>query len=171
MVEQIAPEGKIADRRHFRLLQETTDNWRYLSFYSRFEQVAALILTVLVSCVIVVAILDLIIAVARDLFIGGLAPVDHAVFQAIFGMIMTVLIAMEFNHTILSILDRKKKHCSAENRNPHIVARHGAKIHHHRRYSAAAHGYYRSRLCRIGARLRLLAGARTRSARGRGRIA
>lgn len=108
MVEQIAPGGKIADRRHFRLLQETTDNWRYLSFYSRFEQVAALILTVLVSCVIVVAILDLVIAVARDLFIGGLAPVDHTVFQAIFGMMMTVLIAMEFNHTILSILDRKK---------------------------------------------------------------
>jgi uncharacterized membrane protein (DUF373 family) len=108
MVEQIGPEGKVADRHQFRLLQETTDNWRYLSFYSRFEQVAALILTVLVSCVIVVAMLDLVIAVARDLFIGGLAPVDHAVFQAIFGMIMTVLIAMEFNHTILSILHRKK---------------------------------------------------------------
>ncbi len=33
---------------------------------------------------------------------------DHSVFQGIFGMILTVLIAMEFNHTILSILHRKK---------------------------------------------------------------
>ena len=62
----------------------------------------ALVLTVLVSCVIVVSIIHLITAVALDLFVAGFTPVDHAVFQAIFGMIMTVLIAMEFNHTILS---------------------------------------------------------------------
>jgi uncharacterized membrane protein (DUF373 family) len=108
MVEQMASERKSPDGRGFRLLQETTDNWRYLGLYSRFEQVAALVLTVLVSCVIVVSILHLIIAVAVDLFVAGFAPVDHTVFQAIFGMIMTVLIAMEFNHTILSILHRKK---------------------------------------------------------------
>lgn len=41
------------------------------------------------------------------MFFELLAPLDHAVFQAIFGMIMTVLIALEFNHTILSILHRK----------------------------------------------------------------
>jgi uncharacterized membrane protein (DUF373 family) len=34
-------------------------------------------------------------------------PVEHAAFQAIFGMILTVLIAMEFNHSILAILRRK----------------------------------------------------------------
>ena len=108
MVEQIAPEGKSVEAGRFRFFQETTDIWPNLSFYSRFEQLAALVLTVLVGCVIVVAILHLVIAVAQDLFVGGLAPVDHSVFQSIFGAIMTVLIAMEFNHTILSILHRKK---------------------------------------------------------------
>ena len=42
------------------------------------------------------------------MFVTLLAPVDPSVFQAIFGMIMTVLIALEFNHTILSILHRKE---------------------------------------------------------------
>ena len=36
------------------------------------------------------------------------APVDSASFQSIFGMIMTVLIALEFNHAIMSILHRKE---------------------------------------------------------------
>lgn len=108
MVEQITSDGKSVDTRRFRFFQETTDNWPNLGFYSRFEQLAALVLTVLVSCVIVVAILRLVIAVAQDLFVEGLAPMDHSVFQSIFGAIMTVLIAMEFNHTILSILHRNK---------------------------------------------------------------
>jgi uncharacterized membrane protein (DUF373 family) len=107
MVDHIAPQANL-DGRRFRWLPETADNWCNLGFYARFEQIVALLLTLLIGGVIIVAIFHLIWAVARDLFFSGLAPVDHAVFQGIFGMIMTVLIAMEFNHTILSILHRKR---------------------------------------------------------------
>jgi uncharacterized membrane protein (DUF373 family) len=91
-----------------RIFRETADAWPSLGLYGRFEQAVSIVLTFLISCVIVVAIGHLVWGVARDLFFRHLAPVDHAVFQEIFGMIMTVLIALEFNHTILSILHRKE---------------------------------------------------------------
>ncbi len=92
----------------FRWLPETADHWRNLSLYARFEQAVALVLTLLVSGVILVALVDLVVAIARNLLLPGVSVFDHAVFQGVFGMIMTVLIAMEFNHTILSILHRKR---------------------------------------------------------------
>jgi len=66
----------------------------------------ALALTFLVSCVIVVAIANLVLAAGLSLFFNRLAPLDHTVFQDIFGMIMTLLIAMEFNHSILQTMER-----------------------------------------------------------------
>lgn len=39
---------------------------------------------------------------------GLLDPAEQGVFQAIFGMIFTVLIALEFNHSILGVLERKE---------------------------------------------------------------
>lgn len=92
----------------FRWFPDTADHWRSLGAYARFEQAVALVLTLLVSAVILVALADLIVAVARNLLLLGPPAFDHATFQGIFGMIMTVLIAMEFNHTILSILHRKR---------------------------------------------------------------
>ena len=42
------------------------------------------------------------------LLLFGLAdPLDHAAFQAIFGLILTVLIAVEFNHSLVSVLERR----------------------------------------------------------------
>jgi uncharacterized membrane protein (DUF373 family) len=108
MIEHIAPNERGPRVRRFRLLEETTENWDSLGLYGWFEQAIALILTALTGAVIIIAVIDLIWAVARDLYLKGLEPVDHTVFQSIFGMIMTVLIAMEFNHTILSILHRKR---------------------------------------------------------------
>lgn len=34
---------------------------------------------------------------------GALDPLDHKVFQTLFGMIMTLLIAMEFKHSIVKV--------------------------------------------------------------------
>jgi uncharacterized membrane protein (DUF373 family) len=43
------------------------------------------------------------------LLIGGaLDPLDHGVFQALFGMIMTLLIAMEFKHSIIRVALRRE---------------------------------------------------------------
>jgi Phosphate-starvation-inducible E family len=130
MVVQVEPEGTGQEKRRLRMFRETAEAWPGLGLYERFEQAVALVLTFLVSCVIVVAIAHLVLAVGLNLFFNRLAPLDHSVFQAIFGMITTVLIALEFNHTILSILHRKDSIIQLD-RNPHCIARRGAEIHHH----------------------------------------
>jgi uncharacterized membrane protein (DUF373 family) len=40
------------------------------------------------------------------LVFGALNPLNHEEFEVIFGMIMTLLIAMEFNHSILQAMER-----------------------------------------------------------------
>jgi hypothetical protein len=63
--------------------------WAVLSYYQRFESTVALILTILVGVIIVVALVRLIATVASGLVLGGLNPLDHNVFQAVFGEILT----------------------------------------------------------------------------------
>jgi uncharacterized membrane protein (DUF373 family) len=89
------------------LLRETVDAWSRLGLYERFEQAVSLVLTLLVGIVILVAMAHLVITVLHFFIFNLTDPVEHVAFQAIFGMILTVLIAMEFNHSILSILRRK----------------------------------------------------------------
>ena len=86
---------------------ELREHWGLMSFYERFEQVVALALTFLISLVILVALLRLAVNVWELLVLGALDPLDHQVFQAIFGMIMTLLIAMEFKHSILRVALRR----------------------------------------------------------------
>jgi uncharacterized membrane protein (DUF373 family) len=79
-------------------------NWLTLSLYERFEQVIALILTWLIGVIIVVAVWDLTKQVAFLAWRGFPRPLEHETFQAIFGQIMTVLIALEFKHSIIKVV-------------------------------------------------------------------
>lgn len=79
-------------------------NWLTLTLYQRFEQVAALTLTLLVAVIIVVAIADLTREIVLLLSYGLLDPLDQRLFLVIFGQIMTVLIALEFNHSIVKVI-------------------------------------------------------------------
>jgi uncharacterized membrane protein (DUF373 family) len=108
MGTQIDPERKARGGVRFSLFQETAEAWPRLGIYQRFEQAVALVLTLLISGVIVVATAHLVLVEVRDYLLNPFAPVDAASFQFIFGMIMTVLIALEFNHAIMSILHRKE---------------------------------------------------------------
>ncbi|WOJ89666.1 phosphate-starvation-inducible PsiE family protein [Methylocapsa polymorpha] len=108
MVNEVGPERNIQEGRRFRLFQETKEAWPRLGLYERFEQAVALVLTVLVSGVILIALAHLVMGEAWDLFSSPPSSLDHTVFQVVFGRIMTVLIALEFNHTILSIFHRKE---------------------------------------------------------------
>ncbi len=85
----------------------TREVWRGLSVYERFEQVVALLLTVLISLVIVAAMASLTIRIVLLFASSLIDPAEQTVLQAIFGMIMTVLIALEFNHSILGVLERR----------------------------------------------------------------
>ncbi len=89
------------------LKKELFKHWSVMSFYERFEHVVALILTGLIAIIICVALWRLAYEVINMLVMGALDPLNHAVFQTIFGMIMTLLIAMEFKHSILQVLERK----------------------------------------------------------------
>lgn len=80
--------------------------WKLLSFYDRFEQVVSIIVTIVISVVIVFALFALIHEVLTGLILGRLDPSEHATFQRIFGMIMAVLIAMEFKHSIIKVAVR-----------------------------------------------------------------
>ena len=82
-------------------------DWPLLTAYQRFESVVAFVLTVVIAAVIAVALYRLIISVASTLVLRTLNPLDHTVFQVVFGDIMTVLIALEFNHTLQYVITRQ----------------------------------------------------------------
>jgi uncharacterized membrane protein (DUF373 family) len=78
--------------------------WRTLSFYERFEQIIALVLACLLAVIIVVAVWDLAREVVLLAIQDKLDPLDPRIFQTIFGQIMTVLIALEFKHSIIKVV-------------------------------------------------------------------
>lgn len=78
-----------------------------MNLYERFEQVVAVILANVIAVVIVISLYQIIRAVAVLVVTNSLDPLDHAVFQELFGMIMTLLIAMEFKHSILRVALRR----------------------------------------------------------------
>ncbi len=89
------------------LTKELFKHWSVMTFYERFEHVVALVLTGLIAVIITVALWRLGNEVFKILVLDAFDQLDHAVFQTIFGMIMTLLIAMEFKHSILQVLERK----------------------------------------------------------------
>ncbi len=91
-----------------RAVAETRAAWPGLSTYERFEQVVTLALTALIALVIIAAVINLTFRIIALVLFGLLDPAETGVFQAIFGMIFTVLIALEFNHSIIGVLERKE---------------------------------------------------------------
>jgi uncharacterized membrane protein (DUF373 family) len=86
-----------------KLFAETREQWPLLSLYGRFEQVVAIVLSLVIALVIALALVQLLIRVVPLLISGAIDPLDHDVFQVLFGMVMTLLIAMEFKHSIIHI--------------------------------------------------------------------
>jgi uncharacterized membrane protein (DUF373 family) len=83
-------------------------NWPILTAYQRFETMVALLLTMVIAAVILVAVYRLVVSVIETLVLQTLNPLDHTVFQQVFGEIMTVLIALEFNHTLQYAITRSR---------------------------------------------------------------
>ena len=83
------------------------DEWLVMSFYERFEQSIALTLAAVIAVIVVISLLQLIRTVFTLLFLDAFNPLDHRVFQTVFGMIMTLLIALEFKHSILKVALRR----------------------------------------------------------------
>ena len=94
---------KIGERWH-----RTRADWAVQSYYQRFESAVALVLTAIISLIILVALYRLVAAVVAGLILGALDPLDYEVFQAVFGEILTLLIALEFNHTLQYVVAREQ---------------------------------------------------------------
>lgn len=75
--------------------------WALMSAYERFEQLVVLALSLIIALVIVIAVVQLCRNVVPLLVGGAIDPLDHNAFQALFGSIFTVLIALEFKHSIV----------------------------------------------------------------------
>jgi uncharacterized membrane protein (DUF373 family) len=82
--------------------------WSLLSLYQKFEHAVILLLTGLIALIIALAAWNLLLKVATILIYANFDPTDYAVFQALFGMIFTVLIALEFKRSLLIIAERKQ---------------------------------------------------------------
>ena len=82
--------------------------WRSLTFYQKFEHAVILALSGLISIVVVLAVWNLVLKLVAGIVLsGGLDPTDYSVFQALFGMIFTVIIALEFKRSLLVVAERR----------------------------------------------------------------
>jgi uncharacterized membrane protein (DUF373 family) len=88
--------------------QEWKTQWSMLSLFQRFESSVAVVLTFLIALVVLVALFRLTVSVVSGLVFGILDPLDPAVFQLIFGEILTLLIALEFNHSLQLVVTREQ---------------------------------------------------------------
>ena len=90
-----------------KFLADTRAHWPIMSVYERFEQVVAIVLSLVIAVVIALALVQLVIRIVLMLVSGAIDPLEHDVFQALFGMIMTLLIALEFKHSIVRVALRR----------------------------------------------------------------
>ncbi len=90
-----------------RMFDKYTKIWRELGFYERLEQITAIFLSVLVSIIVVYACGH----IAGDVYKLLILEVDFAApdtFRNLFAGVLTVLIALEFNHSIVQVIERKQ---------------------------------------------------------------
>ena len=87
---------------------EVRARWRRLSFYQKFEHAVILILSALIAVLVVLAVWNLALKIFASIFASSFDPTDYSVFQAVFGMIFTVIIALEFERSLLVIAERDR---------------------------------------------------------------
>jgi uncharacterized membrane protein (DUF373 family) len=98
----------MASQRRPWLMDETRRYWPLMTAYERFEHIIAFLLSLLIAVLIVLALVQLFVRVVPLLLTGALDPLDQEVFQGLFGMVMTLLIALEFKHSIVRVALRRE---------------------------------------------------------------
>jgi uncharacterized membrane protein (DUF373 family) len=89
------------------MLENLRKAWASLSPYERFERLALGIVQILLAVITVYAIVLLIIEIASGA-LRGPAFMERAVLQETFGSILTVLILLEFNHSVHAAVSERK---------------------------------------------------------------
>ena len=89
-----------------RELAAARERWNVLTFYEKFEHAVIVVLTGVIALIIVFALWSLVLKVAVSILESSFDPTDYSVFQALFGMIFTVIIALEFKRSLLVVAER-----------------------------------------------------------------
>jgi uncharacterized membrane protein (DUF373 family) len=105
IARRVVPEAWMTIKQE---LRETREQFRLMSLYQRFEHVVVILLTALIAVIVVAALWTLTLKILFGLVLaGGLDPSDYSAFQAVFGMILAVVIALEFKKSILVLAERR----------------------------------------------------------------
>jgi uncharacterized membrane protein (DUF373 family) len=84
-------------------LRDLRSKWQTLSIYEKFEQTVVAVLTLVIATIVAIAAWQLLLHTLKLAASHLINPADSQVFQSLFGMVLTVLIALEFKHTLLVI--------------------------------------------------------------------
>jgi len=88
-------------------IAESLGRWRLKTFYEQFEQLVVVGLGLIMAVIVLIALIQLYERTLPLVLGGALDPLNHEVFQSLFGAIFTVMIAMEFKHSILRAAQRR----------------------------------------------------------------
>jgi uncharacterized membrane protein (DUF373 family) len=84
----------------------TREQWSAMTLYEKFEQVVIFVLSAIIAFIVVASVWALIREVVNRLVLGAFDTLDYATFQVVFGMIFTVVIALEFKRSLLVATER-----------------------------------------------------------------
>jgi uncharacterized membrane protein (DUF373 family) len=89
-------------------LKELRSKWRTLSIYEKFEDTAVGVVTLEIALIAAIATWQLLLHSLKLVGSHLVNPADPQVFQGLFGMVLTVLIALEFKHTLLVVKHHRR---------------------------------------------------------------
>ena len=78
-----------------------------LTLYQKFEQICVLILIGLIAIVVVFALWYLTLDVVLGIRANTFDPTKQEIFRTVFGMIFTVIIALEFKRSLVGLAERR----------------------------------------------------------------
>lgn len=82
--------------------------WRAMTVYNQFEHIVVMFLTALIAVVIIAGLWNLTLKIFYNLILTDtFDPTDYVVFQSVFGMIFSVIIALEFKRSLLVVAERR----------------------------------------------------------------
>lgn len=84
-------------------------------YFNRFELIITTGIIVLISVMILAAFWGLVVETYHLVLHGAFDKLDHKAFQSAFGMIMTLLIAIEFSYTIMNAYMGKSREVIVKN--------------------------------------------------------
>ncbi len=87
---------------------EVRARWKKLSVYQKFEHAVIFTLSALIAILVVLAVWTLLLKIFASVRASNFDPTDYSAFQVVFGMIFTVIIALEFERSLLVIAERDR---------------------------------------------------------------